>query len=566
QGGLRTHHDCVRPLLRQFGEAALDLRSGRVAQHRLDQRQSQFRGVLAQLRPPRRIGALRLRIDDGDARRRRKRLFQELEAFAGDLEPRINADPGQVAAGPCEIGDITEQHRVSHLRHDRYRAGRRPERRHQITQGDDDIRLPAHDRMRHVGVAVDMPFGREVFDRQILSLGVAQAAQFREDRVKQWPLAPAGGGKRGMRQGETALLGGRLGRQCGRGMHCGQTGGDEEVAASHSMTSSARASSVCGTARSSALSRNILRRIESAAGRVKPHRMWSQPERHLIGAAGLLGARRVRTAIRRQDMAVVETERHGQILVVRMNRPERLNALSHEMRTQLPQTRTEFRHSNELEVAIFTGTGRGFCAGEDMKESLAAGQPGGKRPDIEDPFMTGVLEKPVIAAVNGFAMGGGFMLVERTDLRVAVKGAVFEVSEAKRWLLGGYNHGHIANVPYPIAMEMALAFRFTAERFYEIGFLNRLTEPDDLIPTAIAMAEHLLTLPPASRVNTVHMMRQMRPIPNSQQQKLAAALHEHGAKSDLLESRAAFAEKRRPNFKGWNDPQDRYKLPTMDKV
>ena len=63
--------------------------------------------------------------------------------------------------------------------------------------------------------------------------------------------------------------------------------------------------------------------------------------------------------------------------------------------------------------------------------------------------MTGALEKPVIAAVNGFAMGGGFMLVERTDLRVAVREAVFEVSEAKRWLLGGYNHGHIANLPYP---------------------------------------------------------------------------------------------------------------------
>lgn len=263
-------------------------------------------------------------------------------------------------------------------------------------------------------------------------------------------------------------------------------------------------------------------------------------------------------------MAVVETERHGQILVVRMNRPERLNALSHEMRTRLAETWTEFRHSNELEVAIFTGTGRGFCAGEDMKESLAAGQPGGKRPDIEDPFLTGALEKPVIAAVNGFAMGGGFMLVERTDLRVAVKGAVFEVSEAKRWLLGGYNHGHIANVPYPIAMEMALGFRFTAERFYEIGFVNRLTEPDELMPTAIAMAEHLLTLPPASRDNTVHMMRQMRPAPSPQQQKLAAALHEHGAKSDLLESRAAFAEKRRPNFKGWNNPQDRYKLPSLD--
>jgi len=263
-------------------------------------------------------------------------------------------------------------------------------------------------------------------------------------------------------------------------------------------------------------------------------------------------------------MAVVETEQRGQILIVRMNRPERLNALNHEMRTELAQIWTEFRRSKDLEVAIFTGTGRGFCAGEDMKESLAAGTPGGTRPAIEDPFMAGTLEKPVIAAVNGFAMGGGFMLVERTDLRVSVKDAVFEVSEAKRWLLGGYNHGHIANMPYPIAMEMALGFRFTAQRFYEVGFLNRLVAPEELIPTAMSMAEHLLTLPPASRVNTVHMMRQMRPSPTQEQQHLASALHEHGAKSDLIESRAAFAEKRKPNFKGWNDPDDRYRLPTLE--
>src|SRR6201981_1754525 len=265
-------------------------------------------------------------------------------------------------------------------------------------------------------------------------------------------------------------------------------------------------------------------------------------------------------------MAVVETERLGQILVVRMNRPERLNALNQEMRTKLAETWTEFRRSEKFEVAIFTGTGRGFCAGEDMKESLARGTPGGSRPAIEDPFMTGALEKPVIAAVNGFAMGGGFMLVERSDLRVAAKGAVFEVSEAKRWLLGGYNHGHIANLPFPLAMEMALGFRFTAERFYEIGFLNRLVDADQLIPSALAMAEHLLTLPPASRVNTVHMMRQMRLITAPEQQHLAAALKEHGAKSDLIESRAAFAEKRPPNFKGWDDPQDRYRLPTLDDV
>ena len=263
---------------------------------------------------------------------------------------------------------------------------------------------------------------------------------------------------------------------------------------------------------------------------------------------------------------VVETERHGQVLIVRMNRPERLNALNHAMRTRLAETWTAFRRDEGLEVAILTGAGRAFCVGEDMKESLAEGVPGVRRPAIEDPFESGALEKPVIAAVNGYAMGGGFMVVERTDLRVAARGAVFEVSEAKRWLLGGYNHGHLANLPFPIAMEMALGYRFTAERFYELGFLNRLVEPERLMEAALEMARHLLTLPPAARANTVHMMRRMRPAVEPRLQRLAAALHEHGAKSDLMESRAAFAEKRPPRFRGWDDPAERYRFPTPDEA
>ena len=103
---------------------------------------------------------------------------------------------------------------------------------------------------------------------------------------------------------------------------------------------------------------------------------------------------------------------------------------------------------------------------------------------------------------------------------------MFEVSEAKRWLLGGYDHGHVANLPYPVAMEMALGFRFTAQRFHEIGFVNRLVDADKLMPEAMAMAEHMLTLPPAARVNTVHMMRQMRPKPSPAHLKLAEALHD----------------------------------------
>lgn len=265
-------------------------------------------------------------------------------------------------------------------------------------------------------------------------------------------------------------------------------------------------------------------------------------------------------------MPVVETEMHGQIMLIRLNRPERMNALGVELRTLMAEAFNKFRKDPDLEVAILTGTGRAFCAGEDMKESLERGMPGSGGEPIEDPLREGKVEKPVIAAINGFAMGGGFMVVEATDLRVAVRGAVFEVSEAKRWLLGGYNHGLFAGLPHPIATEMALGFRFTAERLYEVGFLNRLVEPDKLLPTAFEMAEHLLTLPPASRVNTVYMMRQMRPKVAPDLSRLADALHEHGDKSDLIESRKAFAEKRKPAFKGWLDPEDRYRMPTLESV
>src|SRR5688572_4624323 len=98
-------------------------------------------------------------------------------------------------------------------------------------------------------------------------------------------------------------------------------------------------------------------------------------------------------------MAMVETEHRGQVMLIRMNRPERLNALGRELRQGLAQAWCEFRDSDRLEVAVFTGAGRAFCAGEDMKESLERGAPGRGQQAIEDPFMNGTLQKPVIAAI-----------------------------------------------------------------------------------------------------------------------------------------------------------------------
>lgn len=262
-------------------------------------------------------------------------------------------------------------------------------------------------------------------------------------------------------------------------------------------------------------------------------------------------------------MAIVETERHGAVFVIRMNRPDRLNALGNELRAALADAWIEFAESPELEVAIYTGTGRAFCAGEDMKESLSRGAPGLDASIKRDPFTSGTLDKPVICAINGYAMGGGFQLVERCDLRVAVRGAVFEMSEAKRWLLGGYQHGHLGAMPHAIATEMAFAFRFTAERLHELGYLNRITTEEELLPEARRMAAHLLTLPPAARVNTLVMMRAMRPEVAPDREALAGRLRNHGALSDLMESRAAFAEKREPRFKGWDSAGDRDRTPRL---
>lgn len=267
-------------------------------------------------------------------------------------------------------------------------------------------------------------------------------------------------------------------------------------------------------------------------------------------------------------MSILEIERSDGVMLIRMNRPDRLNALSTDLRAALAEAWCEFRDSSELEVAIFTGTGRAFCAGEDMKESVERGTAGSASapgPRKENPYDLGALQKPVIVAVNGYAMGGGFMLVERADLRIAVRGAVFESSEAKRWLLGGYDHGVKGGLSHTVATELAFAFRFTAERLHELGFLNRLVDPDALVPTAREMAAHLMTLPPASRVNTTVMMRAMRPRVSDELERLASQLKEHGAKDDLMESRRAFAEKRPPRFKGWDHPDDRHRTPRLER-
>ena len=216
-------------------------------------------------------------------------------------------------------------------------------------------------------------------------------------------------------------------------------------------------------------------------------------------------------------MSFVETEINGQIITIRLNRPERLNALSTVIRTGMAEAFNRFHEDNDLEVAILTGTGRGFCAGEDMKESLDRGIPGSPKEFVEEN------------------------------------------------LVDGYNHGHYGNLPHPVATEMAFGYRITAERMHQVGFINRLVEAKDLMSEAYSMAEHLLTLPPAARVNTLYMMKHMAPRISPNIADLAEKLHLHGDTEDRMESRRAFAEKRKPNYKGWLKPEDRYNMPKLEE-
>ena len=253
-------------------------------------------------------------------------------------------------------------------------------------------------------------------------------------------------------------------------------------------------------------------------------------------------------------MAVVETVRNGQVLIVRMNRPESLNALNTELRQKLAETWTEFRASKELEVAIFTGAGRAFCAGEDMKESLAANKPGGVKPTIADPFMDGSLEKPVIAAINGPCTGAGLQITLSCDLRVASDQARFGFRENNIGLIPGA--GGCSRLVKLIGYGRAKELIFTGEMIAaseaeRIGLINRVVPHDELMAHTRQLAEHLLTRAPEALGLAKRLLWHSVTSDFATGRMLEALAQSVLIKSsDHREGVRAFREKRKPQFKG----------------
>ena len=248
----------------------------------------------------------------------------------------------------------------------------------------------------------------------------------------------------------------------------------------------------------------------------------------------------------------VVVERRDRILVVTINRPKARNAIDRAVSFGLAAAMDQLDSDPSLSVAVLAGAGSTFCAGLDLK-AFVAGE------DIEVPgrglgFTEGPPVKPVISAVEGFALAGGTELALATDLIVAADTAVFGLPEVKRGLVAG-GGGLIRlpqRIPAQIAMELALTGKnLPAERAHELGLVNRLAEPGAALDVALELAGEITTNGPLAVKATKQIMTAARDwsadVMFDEQRKRMQPVF---ASDDAQEGARAFAEKRAPVWRG----------------
>jgi enoyl-CoA hydratase len=251
--------------------------------------------------------------------------------------------------------------------------------------------------------------------------------------------------------------------------------------------------------------------------------------------------------------AVLFDARDDGIAIITLNRPEARNALGKEIRAGLFAAWERFERDPALRVAILTGAGdKAFCAGGDLKEMVERQLTVPPRDMFPVPGDNIELSKPTIAAVNGVAFAGGWMIAQACDLCVASTRAQFAVTEVKVGRSSPWAAPLIHMIPQRIMMEILLTGKpITAQRAYEIGLVNRLAEPAELMPAALTLAAEILDGAPLSvraARDTVLLSTEM-----GRSAALRAACHasEYAYRSeDAQEGPKAFSEKRRPKWKG----------------
>lgn len=193
-------------------------------------------------------------------------------------------------------------------------------------------------------------------------------------------------------------------------------------------------------------------------------------------------------------MALVEMAVEGPVAILTLNRPDRKNAVDVAMTVALKAALARLEADPALRVGILTGAGGFFCAGMDLAAFAAGESPGLKEPDRFAGFTGAQRTKPVIAAVEGGALAGGFELMLACDMATAAEGAVFGLPEVRRGLFaaGGGAFRLPARVPLAVANEMSLTGRsITAGRAHELGLLNAVTPPGGALDAARELAREI---------------------------------------------------------------------------
>jgi E-phenylitaconyl-CoA hydratase len=258
-------------------------------------------------------------------------------------------------------------------------------------------------------------------------------------------------------------------------------------------------------------------------------------------------------------MALVELRKEDGISFITLNRPEALNAINIEMWEDLKRIWDDFRRDSELRVAVVTGAGeKAFCTGLDLKDFVNHGDPRVRDFwNAEDPSDLGRsprIWKPMIAAVHGFCLAGGFEIALACDIRIAAGNASFGLPEIKRGFFPGT--GGTVRLPRIIPEGIALEMLYTGEPIsaleaHRIGLVNRVVRQEDLLLAATTLARKIAVGPPAALRAIKEVVLRSREMSFTEAIRLEAGFRALvGHTEDAREGPRAFAEKRSPKFTG----------------
>ncbi len=255
-------------------------------------------------------------------------------------------------------------------------------------------------------------------------------------------------------------------------------------------------------------------------------------------------------------MADIEFSREGHVAHVRLNRPKSLNAITGAMNQRLLEAWTEINSDPDIWVAVLSAEGeKAFCAGADVSGDEEAHQRiafGGGLTGVGGPLLT--LKKPLVAAVQGYVLGGGFEMVMCADVMVAASNAQFGMPETKAGIMGesGIMHRAVRQLPHRIAMTMVLTGeRLPAAQALNFGLVNEVVEPAELMAATQRWVDKLLAASPlaAQAAKAAVLSRADMPLEVALSTRYEP-IEAYAFTADRLEGRKAFAEKRKPQWQG----------------